>query len=111
MPWSISVFVLFSSLSWAISIIVLLLTKILGQKLDQANSKLSPFECGFSPMDNSRAYFSIQFFLVALIFLIFDLELVLIFPLLPSLALRVGQVLALNYLVFIIALVLGLVVE
>ncbi len=62
-------------------------------------------------MDNSRAYFSIQFFLVALIFLIFDLELVLIFPLLPSLALRVGQVLALNYLVFIIALVLGLVVE
>jgi len=56
--------------------------------------KLSPFECGFSPQEPARTLFSIHFFLVAIIFLIFDVELVLLFPnmakfpsLLPTLAL------------------------
>jgi len=42
--------------------------------------KISPFECGFSPKFNARLPFSIRFFLITLIFLVFDVELVLIFP-------------------------------
>ena len=42
--------------------------------------KNRPFECGFTPKFNSRLPFSIRFFLISLIFLVFDVELVLIFP-------------------------------
>ena len=42
--------------------------------------KRRPFECGFTPKFNARIPFSIRFFLIALVFLVFDVELVLIFP-------------------------------
>nr|YP_784026.1 NADH dehydrogenase subunit 3 [Acanthocardia tuberculata]ABF60132.1 NADH dehydrogenase subunit 3 [Acanthocardia tuberculata] len=41
---------------------------------------LSAYECGFQPMCNVRIPFSLQFYLVAIIFLLFDIELVLILP-------------------------------
>nr|AWV84296.1 NADH dehydrogenase subunit 3 [Babras sonorivox] len=43
--------------------------------------KSSPFECGFDPMSSPRIPFSSHFFLVAVIFLVFDVELVVIMPL------------------------------
>nr|ABK79917.1 NADH dehydrogenase subunit 3 [Tigriopus californicus] len=42
--------------------------------------KLSPFECGFSPNSSARVSFSLHFFLVALIFIVFDVELLLLYP-------------------------------
>ena len=49
------------------------------------SEKVSPYECGFSPLGNSREKFSIQFYLVAILFLIFDLEILLLFPFAASL--------------------------
>jgi NADH:ubiquinone oxidoreductase subunit 3 (subunit A) len=42
--------------------------------------KLSAYECGFDPFDDARMKFEIHFYLIAILFLIFDLEIALIFP-------------------------------
>jgi NADH-quinone oxidoreductase subunit A len=42
--------------------------------------KLSSYECGFDPYDDARNVFDIQFYLVAILFLIFDIETIYLFP-------------------------------
>ncbi len=42
--------------------------------------KLSAYECGFHPFDDSRATFDVRFYLVAILFIIFDLEITFLFP-------------------------------
>ena len=42
--------------------------------------KLSAYECGFEPFDDSRMEFDVRFYLVAILFIIFDLEIAFLFP-------------------------------
>lgn len=42
--------------------------------------KLSPYECGFNPVDGRPKQFDVKFYLVAILFVIFDLEIALLFP-------------------------------
>jgi NADH-quinone oxidoreductase subunit A len=42
--------------------------------------KLSPYECGFEPFDDARRKFDVRFYLVAILFIIFDLEVAFLFP-------------------------------
>lgn len=65
-----------------ISFIVILLSNYISVKAERDRNKLSPFECGFKHHSNSRPVFSRHFFLVSLIFLIFDVELILLYPVL-----------------------------
>nr|WEV93850.1 NADH dehydrogenase subunit 3 [Patania chlorophanta] len=70
-----------------ISIIILLISNImmfisiiLSKKSFSDREKCSPFECGFDPKSSPRIPFSLHFFLITMIFLIFDVEIALIFP-------------------------------
>nr|YP_010411449.1 NADH dehydrogenase subunit 3 [Meliboeus sinae]URN73095.1 NADH dehydrogenase subunit 3 [Meliboeus sinae] len=64
-----------------VSIIIMMLTSILAKKTFSDREKNSPFECGFDPKSSARMPFSIYFFLIAVIFLIFDVEITLLMPL------------------------------
>ena len=44
------------------------------------SAKLSPYECGFEAFENSRMKFDVRYYLVAILFIIFDLEIAFLFP-------------------------------
>jgi len=48
--------------------------------------KVSPYECGFDPFSDTRSKYDIRFYLVAILFIIFDLEIIFLFPWAVSLA-------------------------
>nr|YP_011010708.1 NADH dehydrogenase subunit 3 [Lepidodesma aligera]WPW47598.1 NADH dehydrogenase subunit 3 [Lepidodesma aligera] len=60
--------------------VLLFVGLFLGVSLYVGREKTSPFECGFDPMGSSRVPFSLRFFLLAVIFVVFDVEIVLLFP-------------------------------
>lgn len=73
---SILLFLVFSIL---LSTIIYFLSFVITSKLDDAE-KLTIYECGFNPFHDSRSEFNIKFYIVAILFLIFDLEISYLFP-------------------------------
>nr|YP_006234134.1 NADH dehydrogenase subunit 3 [Neoporphyra haitanensis]AFH57645.1 NADH dehydrogenase subunit 3 [Neoporphyra haitanensis]QYA17627.1 NADH dehydrogenase subunit 3 [Porphyra crispata] len=73
------VVLIFFTVALFISLIILILSYVLNsQQSDQ--EKVSAYECGFNPFDDARATFDVRFYLVAILFLIFDLEISFLFP-------------------------------
>ena len=76
-----------------------------------SQEKGRPFECGFLGLEESRSPFRVHFFLISLIFLIFDVELVILFPYLCGIIHTRGFSQLLVALMFVFILLIGLIVE
>lgn len=59
---------------------VLLLLSFISSAQKPDVEKLSPYECGFEPFSDARVTFDIHFYIVAILFMIFDLEIAYLFP-------------------------------
>jgi len=62
-----------------IAVAIILLSWVIGQR-KPTRAKLSPYECGMTPVGDSRQRFSVKFYLVAMLFILFDVEAVFIYP-------------------------------
>jgi NADH-quinone oxidoreductase subunit A len=59
---------------------VMVAASILVARQRPNSEKLSPYECGFEPFDDARVRFDVRYYLVAILFIIFDLEVAFLFP-------------------------------
>nr|YP_009378351.1 NADH dehydrogenase subunit 3 [Solemya velesiana]ARH10783.1 NADH dehydrogenase subunit 3 [Solemya velesiana] len=94
-----------------IPIVVLFLGFILSYRGISDREKSSPFECGFDPMGSARLPFSLRFFLLAVIFLIFDVEIVLLFPIISTLSMNMSLSALIGGIMFLLILIVGLLHE
>nr|YP_010528116.1 NADH dehydrogenase subunit 3 [Rhyzodiastes puetzi]UXW64218.1 NADH dehydrogenase subunit 3 [Rhyzodiastes puetzi] len=91
-----------------IPFIMMMLTNLISKKTFKDREKTSPFECGFDPKPQLRPPFSLQFFLIATIFLIFDVEITLLMPMIMIMPYSTYTSWFITNLIFLIILLLGI---
>lgn len=98
-------------LSLIITLAFLVLGKLLRKKSTLDREFQSPFECGFSTLNDHRLKFSLHFFLIALVFIIFDIELIILFPFFNKLNFLSSLGTLMLFIIFLFILTLGLLNE
>nr|AOY39740.1 NADH dehydrogenase subunit 3 [Scolytinae sp. BMNH 1043123] len=100
--------IIFTILSTLIGMIMIMALNLLSKKSFLDREKMSPFECGFDPKNTARMPFSLQFFMIAIIFVIFDVELTLFLPLIMITNSTNTFLLMISTSIFIFILIFGL---
>jgi NADH-quinone oxidoreductase subunit A len=100
---------IFLGIAAGISLLLLGLGFLIGSG-SKDDAKLSPYECGFEAFDDSRMKFDVRYYLVAILFIIFDLEIAFLFPWAVSLD-TVGHFGLLAMALFLAILVVGFIYE
>ena len=101
--------VVFFCIATFIALVVVILPKVLAKETYQKD-KLKSYECGFDPFGDARAKFDIRFYLVAILFIIFDLEIAFLIPWAISLK-SIGMVGFWSMIVFLFVLTVGFIYE
>jgi NADH-quinone oxidoreductase subunit A len=100
---------LFLGLAIALSVAMVVASLVIARQRPDAE-KLSAYECGFEPFDDARRKFDVRFYLVAILFIIFDLEVAFLFPWAVSLG-EIGMFGFWSMVVFLGVLTIGFVYE
>jgi NADH-quinone oxidoreductase subunit A len=101
--------IVFLGIAVGLSCAMVLASMVIGKNKPDAE-KLSAYECGFDAFDDARHKFDVRFYLVAILFIIFDLEVAFLFPWAVSLG-AIGMFGFWSMVIFLTVLTVGLVYE
>jgi NADH-quinone oxidoreductase subunit A len=87
----------------------MLIGRLLGPHRPDAQ-KLSPYECGFEAFEDARMKFDVRYYLVAILFILFDLEIAFLFPWAVALG-KIGTIGFVSMMIFLTILVVGFLYE
>nr|YP_009186451.1 NADH dehydrogenase subunit 3 [Paraplea frontalis]AHL44235.1 NADH dehydrogenase subunit 3 [Paraplea frontalis] len=99
------------TLMMMLATLMMMLCMLISKNTILDREKMSPFECGFDPKSSSRMPFSIQFFLIAVLFLIFDIEIVIILPMVTTMSSSMLMTWSMTISMFVLILIMGLMHE
>ena len=101
--------ILFLIIAFVLSCSFIIINFVLSPKKPDPE-KLSAYECGFEPFEDSRMEFDVRFYLVAILFIIFDLEIAFLFPWAISLG-KIGLLGFWSMMIFLFILTIGFIYE
>ena len=100
---------IFIAIAVALAVVIVAASYILGEQRPDSE-KVSAYECGFEAFDDARSRFDVRFYLVAILFIIFDLEVAFLFPWAVSLG-ETGVFGFWSMAVFLVILTIGFIYE
>lgn len=106
--WIINISIIHLLVVVSLIIVIIIIIIIIRKKRIIDWQKSTPFECGFNPMRFKRLPFSVHFFLIAVIFLIFDIEIIIILPIIFTLKRSFIKIWIITSILFIVILIVGL---
>jgi NADH-quinone oxidoreductase subunit A len=100
---------MFLGIAGGLAAVILLASFLIARQRPDA-AKVAPYECGFEPFEDARGRFDVRFYLVAILFIIFDLEVAFLFPWAVSLG-NIGLLGFWSMMIFLGVLTIGFIYE